>query len=105
MCGKLAHPAARARRHVPAASSRPESDAAAAPRACSPAVRRAAAFEEVVGVDRLRRAREAVDPFRHQRCRDHRRMQERALADDAVRVRALLRSSSAGDADGARRRR
>ena len=43
-------------------------------------------IEEVVGVDRLRRAGEAVDAFRHQRRRHHRRMQKRALADDAVRI-------------------
>ena len=42
--------------------------------------------EEMIRVDCLRRTRIAIDTLRHFRCGNDGRMQERALADDAMRI-------------------
>ena len=65
-------------------------------------------LEEVIGVDRLRRAREAVDPVGHDRGRDDGRMQERASADeragigDAASQQQRRRADRAGGGDDTR---
>ena len=55
----------------------------------------------MVGVDRLRRPGERVDSLGHDCGGDDRRMQERALADEAVRIRDTASQQERGRADRA----
>lgn len=59
--------------------------------------------QEMVGINRLRRARIGVDALREQARRDHRRMQEGAPPQQAVRVRRLRAQQQRRRINGAAR--
>ena len=56
-------------------------------------------LEEMIGINRLRCARESIDALGHQRDGHEARMQEGALAEDVVRIGSLASHEERGRAD------